>query len=207
MNLMNQPARVKSIFCFDELPTVMLYDLDNFISTVRKFNCSVILALQDFEQLIRDYGEKNANTIRNNANNIMQGSTGNLKTAERLCSMIGEQKKRDVSISENLDSVSMSERLQREKILQPRDIMAQRVGEFICKIAGGEPPFSRVRYRPYDLEDKEPVVPDFAMPYHTGDKEKDGQILSRLVSENYLKINKQVKELLAPFQGKEDITQ
>jgi hypothetical protein len=204
MNLMNQPGRVKSIFCFDELPTVMLYDLDNFISTVRKFDCCVILALQDFEQLTRDYGEKNANTIRNNSNNILQGSTGNLKSAERFCNMLGDQKKSDISFSENLDSISTSERLQREKILQPRDVMSQRIGEFICKIAGGEPPFARVRFKPYEFEEKEFDIPDFSMPYNTGDKDKDHLILSRLVQENYLRINREVKQLLDPFEDKND---
>jgi len=205
MNHMNQPERVKSIFTFDELPTVMLYDLDNFISTVRKFYCCVILALQDFEQLIRDYGEKNANTIRNNSNNILQGSTGNLKTAERFCNMIGDHKKTDISFSESHDSISTSERLQREKILQPRDLMSQRIGEFICKIAGGEPPFARIRFKPYQLKDEEIDIPDFAMPFNTGNKDKDNLILTRLVQENYLRINREVKELLNPFEDTHNI--
>ena len=48
----------------DEFPTVNLQGIDVFIGTARKHNVATILAVQDFNQAIRDYGEKSANILR-----------------------------------------------------------------------------------------------------------------------------------------------
>ena len=126
MNSMNNAGKAKSIFCVDELPTINLFGLDNFISTARKHRVSTVLAIQDFNQLVRDYGEKSGMTIRSNCGTRFQGKTGNMKSCEEVTQMLGEIKKSNISFSTQAGGTqSTTESLQREKVLQPREISAQ----------------------------------------------------------------------------------
>src|SRR5690606_26237830 len=110
------------IFCIDELPTIVIYGLDRFISTARKHYVATVLAVQDFMQLVRDYGDKSANTIRTACGTLFQGKTGNNKTAEEIIKMLGEIKRTAVSYSEQSSGgMSTSESQQREKIIQERE--------------------------------------------------------------------------------------
>lgn len=203
MKKMNSAGKVPSVFCFDEFPTVKVNGVDTFIATARKHKVATILALQDFEQAIRDYGEKAANILRTSCGNQFYGMTGNLKTAEYISNSLGEIKRENISFSTSAggDSQSMSESLQREKVIQTRDIMGQSIGHFTGKIAGGEPPWFSAQFDEFKYDDIE--IPSFNEVFmkiaNTGNKELDKEIIKNVVQDNYDKIITEAEEILAPY--------
>ena len=55
---------LKSSVIIDELPTIYFKGLDNLIATARSNKVAVCLGFQDFSQLVRDYGDKEAKVVR-----------------------------------------------------------------------------------------------------------------------------------------------
>lgn len=77
----------------DEFPTIMLQGIDTFIGTARKHYVSTILAVQDFNRAIRDYGDKSANILKSSCGTQAYGMTGNDKTARDIESFSVKGKK------------------------------------------------------------------------------------------------------------------
>ena len=73
VRLINQKGKLKSSIIIDELPTIYFRGLDNLIATARSNKVAVCLGFQDFSQLERDYGEKEAKVIENTVGNIFSG--------------------------------------------------------------------------------------------------------------------------------------
>lgn len=199
---MNQPDRVKSIFCFDEIPSVVIYKLDDFISTCRKYEVCSIFGLQTHEQFKRDYGDKSADVIRNTLGNFFFGSTGDIKTAEYFSNLIGTIKKRDISYTEGDNSSSSSERMQNEKEVQPRDIMGQPIGHFMGKVIGGKPSYFNLQFDYFRPEEEDPQylkiteIPSFANYFNSGNPEEDRRLFYSDVQRNYKQIYQDVNDLL-----------
>lgn len=57
----------------DEVPTIYFKGLDTLIATARSNKVAVCLGAQDFSQLVRDYGEKEARVIQNTVGNVFAG--------------------------------------------------------------------------------------------------------------------------------------
>ncbi len=204
MSEMNNPGKHKSIFCADELPTINMFGLDIFIATARKHLVSTILAVQDFMQLVRDYGDKSANIIRTSCGTYFQGKTGNNKTCEEIVKGLGEIKRTNYSYSEQSQGgVSTTESQQKEKILQERDISSQESGHFFGKISNGKPPYIFTKFKPFhEIPNYTTLeIPSFSLNYNTGDPEVDIKILARLVEENFSRIESDVKDLLRPYEN------
>jgi len=163
MSQMNNPGKNKSILCVDEIPTVNLNGIDVFIGTARKHYVSTILALQDFNQMVRDYGEKSAEILKANCGSQFFGMTGNKKTAQDIQELFGEYKKVSESFSEqDSGGGSRSESLQKEKIIMTRDVAGQPTGHFIGKIANGKPPFFSTQFDCYTGPFEK--IPPFSAP-------------------------------------------
>lgn len=203
---MNLPGKQKSIFCVDELPTVNLFGLDSFIATARKNHICTVLAVQDNMQLARDYGDKSASTVRSSCGTRFQGKTGNHKTCEEVVKMLGEIYKSKISYSEQSSGAhSTSESLQREKILQERDIASQDSGHFFGIISNGKPPFIFTDFEPFHLTPVKNIpIPQFACDTKTGDPEMDRKILYAQVKENFFRIERETADLLADFVKETD---
>ncbi len=60
VKLINKKKQLKSSVIIDELPTIYFRGLDNLIATARSNKVAVCLGFQDFSQLTRDYGDKEA---------------------------------------------------------------------------------------------------------------------------------------------------
>lgn len=93
MSQMNNPGKATSVFMVDEFPTILLQGIDTFIGTARKHNVATILAVQDFNQAVRDYGEKSANILKASCGTQAYGMTGNEKTAKDIENLLGEKKR------------------------------------------------------------------------------------------------------------------
>lgn len=96
----------------DELPTIYFRGLDNLIATARSNKVAVCLGFQDFSQLKRDYGDKEAAVIQNTVGNIFSGQVVG-ETARTLSERFGKivQKRQSVSINRSDTSTSINTQL------------------------------------------------------------------------------------------------
>ena len=112
VKLINKKGQLKSSVIIDELPTIYFRGLDNLIATARSNKVAVCLGFQDFSQLIRDYGDKEAKVIQNTVGNIFSGQVVG-ETAKSLSERFGKvlQKRQSISINRNDTSTSISTQL------------------------------------------------------------------------------------------------
>lgn len=203
MSQMNNPGKATSVFMVDEFPTILLQGIDTFIGTARKHNVSTILAVQDFNQAVRDYGEKSANILKASCGTQAYGMTGNEKTAKDIESLFGEKKEAQESYShQESGGGSRTESLQKEKVLKAREVAGQSAGHFIGKIAGGQPPFFNAQMNMCRFEEKE--IPPFSLPVRLdeGNEKLEMDILEEIVQQNYIKIINDVNEVLKGVEEK-----
>jgi hypothetical protein len=200
---MNNPGKEKAVVCVDELPTVVIDGIDTFIATVRKHSVSVILAVQDHDQCKRDYGEKEATIVRASCGNQFFGMSGNPKEAKEIAESFGEIKKlqSSVSHSDGDEQQNINESLQKDKVLQSRDIIGLPVGAFVGKIANGEPPHFKVRFKDFKYDTVD--IPHFGYTVKTKPDIAEA-FLQVQVQTNYDKINRDVDELLKKYMVSDD---
>ena len=130
----NRPGQLQCGVLLDELPTIFLKGLDTLIATARSNKVSTVLGMQDLSQLVRDYGDKDAEVIFNNVASIISGQVSG-KTAERMSKMFGkrDQTKQSETIGRTNDSVNISR--QKEEILPVSKIETLSQGQFFGKVA------------------------------------------------------------------------
>ena len=203
MSQMNNPGKAKSVFMVDEFPTITLQGIDTFIGTARKHYVATILAVQDFNQAVRDYGEKSANILKSSCGTQAYGMTGNEKTAKDIENLLGEIKEAQESYShQESGTASMTESLQKEKVVKARDVAGQSVGHFIGKVAGGKPPFFNTQFKMCTFVDK--AIPQFSKPVKLGDgnEKLEDEIMEEIVNQHYFSIIKKVNDILEEVKVK-----
>ena len=89
VKLINKKKQLKSCVIIDELPTIFFKGLDNLIATARSNKVAVVLGFQDFSQLKRDYGDKEAAVIMSTVGNVFSGQVVG-ETAKTLSERFGE---------------------------------------------------------------------------------------------------------------------
>lgn len=109
VKLINKKGQLKSSVIIDELPTIYFRGLDNLIATARSNKVAVCLGFQDYSQLIRDYGDKEAKVIQNTVGNIFSGQVVG-DTAKNLSERFGKvlQKRQSMTISRQDKSTSIN---------------------------------------------------------------------------------------------------
>ncbi|MBV5283622.1 MAG: YWFCY domain-containing protein [Paludibacter sp.] len=109
VKLINKKGQLKSSVIIDELPTIYFRGLDNLIATARSNKVAVCLGFQDYSQLIRDYGDKEAKVIQNTVGNIFSGQVVG-ETAKNLSERFGKvlQKRQSMTINRQDKSTSIS---------------------------------------------------------------------------------------------------
>lgn len=134
VKVINKHKKHKISLIIDELPTMYFRGLDNLIATARSNKVSVCLGFQDYTQLIRDYGDKEAKAIINTIGNLFSGQvTGD--TAKSLENRFGrnKQKRKSVSLSESGESTSISE--QNDIMIPASKISTLTQGTFVGAVA------------------------------------------------------------------------
>ena len=109
VKLINKKGQLKSSVIIDELPTIYFKGLDNLIATARSNKVAVCLGFQDFSQLKRDYGDKEAAVVMNTVGNIFSGQVVG-ETAKTLSDRFGKvlQRRESMTINSNDKSTSIS---------------------------------------------------------------------------------------------------
>ena len=204
MSQMNNPGKQKSIFMVDEFPTINLQNIDVFIGTARKHYVATILALQDDNQAVRDYGKDSAKILKASCGTQAFGMTGNDTTAKEVESLFGEMKEAQESFShQDSGNSSTTESLQKDKIVKARDVAGQSVGHFIGKIADGNPPFFNAQFNMCKFMEKE--IPPFSLPVSFGAAEyrdKEIEIMEEIVQRQYYSVLTIVNRILEQVKNK-----
>jgi hypothetical protein len=112
VKLINKKGQLKSSVIIDELPTIYFRGLDNLIATARSNKVAVCLGFQDFSQLKRDYGDKEAAVVMNTVGNIFSGQVVG-ESAKTLSERFGKvlQKRQSMTINRQDKSTSISTQL------------------------------------------------------------------------------------------------
>ncbi len=134
VKLINKKGQLKSSVIIDELPTIYFKGLDNLIATARSNKVAVLLGFQDFSQLKRDYGDKEAAVVMNTVGNIFSGQVVG-DTAKMLSDRFGKvlQKRQSLTINSNDKSTSIS--TQMDSLIPQSKISTLTQGMFVGSVA------------------------------------------------------------------------
>jgi hypothetical protein len=134
VKLINKKGQLKSSVIIDELPTIYFRGLDNLIATARSNKVAVCLGFQDYSQLIRDYGDKEAKVIQNTVGNVFSGQVVG-ETAKSLSERFGKvlQKRQSLTINRNDKSTSISTQL--DSLIPASKISTLTQGMFVGAIS------------------------------------------------------------------------
>lgn len=134
LKLVNQKGKLKSSLIFDEFPTIYFNNMDSLIATARSNKVATTLAIQDFSQLRKDYGQEQADVITGIVGNIISGQvTGD--TAKKLSETFGKIVQDRQSKSINSSDVSISKSTQLEMAIPASKIASLSSGEFVGMVA------------------------------------------------------------------------
>lgn len=130
VKIINKKGMLKSGVIIDELPTIYFKGLDQLIATARSNRVAVCLGFQDFSQLKRDYGDKEAAVVMNTVGNIFSGQVVG-ETAKTLSERFGKVLQKRQSISINRQDVSHSINTQMDSLIPPSKISTLTQGMFV----------------------------------------------------------------------------
>ena len=201
VKLVNKKGKLKSSIIIDELPTIYFKGLDNLIATARSNKVAVLLGFQDFSQLVRDYGDKEARVVMNTVGNIFSGQVVG-ETAKTLSERFGKVLQKRQSISINRQDVSTSINTQMDALIPPSKISSLTQGMFVGSVADTFD--ERIEQKIFHCEivvDAEKVKreeKDYKpIPVITDFTDEDGiDRMKERVQENYNRIKEDVKQIV-----------
>ena len=201
VKLINKKGQLKSSVIIDELPTIYFKGLDNLIATARSNKVAVCLGFQDFSQLVRDYGDKEAKVVINTVGNIFSGQVVG-ETAKTLSERFGKVLQKHQSISINRQDVSTSINTQMDSLIPPSKISGLTQGMFVGSVSDNFT--ERIEQKIFHAEivvdtDKVkreeshyqpiPIINDF--------KDADGNdCMKQAIQDNYNQIKEDVKQIV-----------
>lgn len=134
VKLINKKGMLKSGVIIDELPTIYFKGLDNLIATARSNKVAVCLGFQDFSQLKRDYGDKEAAVVMNTVGNIFSGQVVG-ETAKTLSERFGKVLQQRQSMSINRQDVSHSINTQMDSLIPASKISTLTQGMLVGAVS------------------------------------------------------------------------
>ena len=134
VKLINKKGQLKSSVIIDELPTIYFKGLDNLIATARSNKVAVCLGFQDFSQLKRDYGDKEAVVVMNTVGNIFSGQVVG-ETAKTLSDRFGKVLQRRESMTINSNDTSTSISTQMDSLIPASKISNLTQGVFVGAVS------------------------------------------------------------------------
>lgn len=202
VKLVNKKGRLKSSIIIYELPTIYFKGLDNLIATARSNKVSTLLGFQDFSQLKRDYGDKEAAVVMNTVGNIFSGQVVG-ETAKNLSERFGKNLQRRQSITINREYKSTSINTQMESLIPASKISTLTQGMFVGAVTDNYN--ERIEQKIFHCEivvDAEkvkreeqaywpiPVITDFT---DAGGNDR----MKEMIQDNYNRIRAEVRQIVA----------
>lgn len=202
VKLINKKGMLKSGVIIDELPTIYFKGLDNLIATARSNKVAVCLGFQDFSQLKRDYGDKEAAVVMNTVGNIFSGQVVG-ETAKTLSERFGKVLQQRQSVSINRQDVSHSINTQMDSLIPASKISTLTQGMFVGAVSDNfdERIDQKIFHAEIVVDTKKvaaetaayqpiPLITDFKDD--TPDKSKMKAVIQR----NYDKVKQDVKDIV-----------
>ena len=202
VKLINKKGMLKSGVIIDELPTIYFKGLDNLIATARSNKVAVCLGFQDFSQLKRDYGDKEAAVVMNTVGNIFSGQVVG-ETAKTLSERFGKVLQKRQSVSINRSDVSHSFNTQMDSLIPPSKISTLTQGMFVGAVSDNFD--ERIEQKIFNAEivvDNKRVAEETAdykpipqiVDFH--DDTPDKSRMKQVIQKNYDQIKLDVKEIV-----------
>ena len=207
VKLINKKGQLKSSVIIDELPTIYFKGLDNLIATARSNKVAVCLGFQDFSQLVRDYGDKEAKVVINTVGNIFSGQVVG-ETAKTLSERFGKVLQKRQSISINRQDVSTSINTQMDSLIPPSKISGLTQGMFVGSVSDN---FNeRIEQKIFHAEivvDTEKVKREESnyqpIPIINDFLDADGNdCMKQTIQDNYNQIKEDVKQIVKDELGR-----
>ncbi|WP_418895131.1 conjugal transfer protein MobC [Limibacterium fermenti] len=202
VKLINKKGQLKSSVVIDELPTIYFKGLDNLIATARSNKVAVLLGFQDFSQLKRDYGDKEAAVVMNTVGNIFSGQVVG-DTAKTLSDRFGKvlQKRQSMTINRNDKSTSIN--TQMDSLIPPSKISNLTQGMFVGAVADNFD--ERIEQKIFHAEivvDNERVAAETKayrkIPVISNFVDDQGvDRMKEMIKENYDRIKAEAKQIVA----------
>ena len=201
VKLINKKGMLKSSVIIDELPTIYFKGLDNLIATARSNKVAVCLGFQDFSQLVRDYGDKEAKVVQNTVGNIFSGQVVG-ETAKTLSERFGKVLQKRQSMTINRQDTSTSINTQMDSLIPPSKISTLTQGMFVGAVSDNFD--ERIDQKIFHAEivvdnakvAKEtkaykpiPIIADFR-------DENGNDNMDAMVMQNYTRIKDEVKQIV-----------
>lgn len=194
MRQMNKPNQQKSVVLLDEAPTIYIPNIEQIPATARSNKIATIFGVQDFSQLVDNYGQDKAQIIISNLGNQFFGRVTNGRTAEMVKNLFSKEDR--VFINKNTgtgtsgtiihtqsnDSSSKSETIQERDRVKVSDLINLNPGEFYGIIAEGQP--------------KEFLKTQFIQDLQNGVENDKKEVSNEEMSKNYFRIIEESKKIL-----------
>ena len=201
VKLINKKGMLKSSVIIDELPTIYFKGLDNLIATARSNKVAVCLGFQDFSQLVRDYGDKEAKVVMNTVGNIFSGQVVG-ETAKTLSERFGKVLQKRQSITINRQDKSTSINTQMDSLIPPSKISGLTQGMFVGSVSDNFD--ERIEQKIFHAEivvDNEKVAAETkaykSIPVITDFTDENGNDCMRdMIHSNYNRIKEEVKQIV-----------
>lgn len=201
VKLINKKGRLKCAVVVDELPTIYFRGIDNLIATARSNKVAVCLGFQDFSQLARDYGDKEAKVIQNTVGNIFSGQVLG-ETAKNLSERFGKVLQQRQSISINRQDTSTSINTQMDSLIPASKIANLSQGTFVGSVADnfGEEIEQKI-FHARIIVDNEKVAAETKaykkIPIINEFKDSEGNdIMQQQIERNYSRIKADVVQII-----------
>jgi hypothetical protein len=201
VKLINKKGRLKSAVIIDELPTIYFRGLDNLIATARSNKVAVCLGFQDFSQLNRDYGDKEAKVVMNTVGNIFSGQVVG-ETAKTLSERFGKVLQKRQSMTINRQDKSTSINTQMDTLIPASKISNLTQGVFVGAVSDNFD--ERIEQKIFHAEivvDKEKVAKESSMyqpiPVITNFIDENGKNhLQEEIEYNYRRIKDETAQII-----------
>jgi len=137
----SQPRRSPLVVGLDELASIYLPALSNWLAEARSAGFNAILGIQTLTQLVKMYGDELANIIITNCGNKIFFHPGNVDSAKMISEFIGEEEVIVTSTSRSSgknSSSTTSKNSQAVAMVAPNELLGFKPGQGITILAGSE---------------------------------------------------------------------
>lgn len=199
--IINKPGRQKCFVLLDELPTIYLKGLDNLIATARSNKVAIVAGAQDLSQIVRDYGEKEADVIVNTVGNVFSGQVKG-RTAKMLADTFGKVhvKKTSLSINDRDASHGMNVNTQLEDMIPASVISTLSQGTFVGQVADNWGEEIRQKFFHSRVMANEQVLSNKANYKEIPPlAEAEGGSMDNVVKQNYFRIKDEIRQMIEPY--------
>lgn len=193
LKLITPKRQQKCSLVIDEFPTICFNSPDTIPATGRSNLVATTFAVQDYSQLKKDYGHDQAEVIMNITGNVICGQVMG-DTAKLLSERFGKIMQDRHSVSINSEDTSTSRSTQRDYAIPASKIASLSSGQFVGMVA--DDPNNKIDLKVFhnEIQNDHEALRKEEQAYKPIPVIKN--ITAEEIEENYLKIKREVEDLI-----------